>query len=101
MKPYIQEHVFDVWKEVLYGYKTPNTPPIVRDGKKLSENNLRATISILNGLDHSVYVKVIHCDMKKDTWDKLENIYEGDAKVKGDKLQTYRGNFEQLKMKIV
>jgi hypothetical protein len=35
----------------------------------------------------------------KDIWDKLQNIYEGDAKVKGAKLQTYRGQFEQLKMK--
>jgi hypothetical protein len=31
--------------------------------------------------------------------DKLQNIYEGDAKVKGDKLQIFRANFEQLKMK--
>jgi hypothetical protein len=31
--------------------------------------------------------------------EKLKNIYEGDAKVKWAKLQTYRGKFEQLKMK--
>jgi hypothetical protein len=31
--------------------------------------------------------------------DKLQKHYEGDAKVKGAKLQTYRGKFEQLKMK--
>jgi hypothetical protein len=54
---------------------------------------------ILNGLDHSVYVKVMHFDMKKDIWDKLQNFYEGDAKVNGGKLQNYRGKFEQLKMK--
>jgi hypothetical protein len=41
----------------------------------------------------------MHCDNAKDIWDKLQNIYEGDAKVKGAKLQTYRGQFEQLKMK--
>jgi hypothetical protein len=35
----------------------------------------------------------------KEIWDKLQNIYEGDAKVKETKLQTYRGQFEQLKMK--
>jgi hypothetical protein len=35
----------------------------------------------------------------KDLWDKLQNIYEGDAKVKGAKLQTLRAKFEQLKMK--
>ena len=31
--------------------------------------------------------------------DKLQNIYEGDSKFKSAKLQTYRGQFEQLKMK--
>jgi hypothetical protein len=29
----------------------------------------------------------------------FRNIYEGDTKVKATKLQTYRGQFEQLKMK--
>jgi uncharacterized lipoprotein YehR (DUF1307 family) len=47
----------------------------------------------------SVYVKVMHCDSAKEIWDKLQNVYEGDAKVKEAKLQTYRGQFEQLKMK--
>jgi hypothetical protein len=84
---------------VVDGYTTPATPPIDRDGKKLNENNSRAKNVILNGLEHSVYVKVMHCDSAKDIWDKLQNIYEGDAKVKGAKLQTYRGKFEQLKMK--
>jgi hypothetical protein len=30
---------------------------------------------------------------------KTLNIYEGDDKFKGAKLQTYRAQFEQLKMK--
>ena len=29
-------------------------------------------------------------------WDKLQATYEGDNKVKEVKLQTYRGQFEQL-----
>ena len=41
----------------------------------------------------------MHCKSAKDIWDKLQNIYEGDSKVKEAKLQTYRGQFEQLKMK--
>jgi hypothetical protein len=32
-------------------------------------------------------------------WDKLINNYEGNEKVKDTKLQTYRIQFEQLKMK--
>jgi hypothetical protein len=54
---------------------------------------------ILSGLDSSIYVKVMHCDFAKDIWDKIQNVYEGEAKVKGVKLQTYKGQFEQLKLK--
>ena len=32
-------------------------------------------------------------------WDKLISSYEGNEKVKDAKLQTYRIQFEQLKMK--
>ena len=46
-----------------------------------------------------VFTKVAHCKSTKDIWDKLWNIYEGDSKVKATKLQTYRGQFKQLKMK--
>ena len=31
-------------------------------------------------------------------WDTLENIHEGDKKVKTAKLQVYRAQFENLKM---
>jgi hypothetical protein len=41
----------------------------------------------------------MHYDNSKDIWDKLQNIYEGDAKFKGAKIQTYRDKFEQLEMK--
>ena len=55
--------------------------------------------AILSGLVESVFVKVMHCESAKEIWDKLKNIYEGDEKVKGAKLQTYRAEFEHLKMK--
>jgi hypothetical protein len=53
----------------------------------------------LNGLSDMVFTKVSHCKSAKEIWDKLQNIYEGDSKVKTTKLQTYRGQFEQLKIK--
>jgi hypothetical protein len=55
--------------------------------------------ALLNGLSDMVFTKVAHCKSAKEIWDKLRNIYEGDTKVKEAKLQTYRGQFEQLKMK--
>jgi hypothetical protein len=41
----------------------------------------------------------LHCDSTKDIWEKLQNVYEGYAKVKEANIQTYIGQFEQLKMK--
>jgi hypothetical protein len=46
-----------------------------------------------------VFTKVAHYKSAKEIWDMLQNIYEGDTKVKATKLHTYRGKFEQLKMK--
>jgi hypothetical protein len=53
----------------------------------------------MNDLVDSVYVKVMHCISAKDIWDKLQNVYDGDTKLKAAKIQTYRVQFEQLKMK--
>jgi hypothetical protein len=99
MKTFLQAQGFDVWKSIVDGYTTPATPPTDRDGKKLSENNSKDKGTILRSLVDSIFVKVMHCDSAKDLWDKLQNIYEGDAKVKGAKLQIFRAKFEQLKMK--
>ena len=41
----------------------------------------------------------MHCKITKEIWDKVQLIYERDAKVKQTKLQIQRGQFENLKMK--
>ena len=41
----------------------------------------------------------MHCTSAKETWDKIKNVYEGDRKVKGSKIQTCRRKFEHLMMK--
>jgi hypothetical protein len=66
---------------------------------KLGENNSKAKNALLNGLSDTVFTKVANCKSAKEIWDKLQHIYEGDSKVKATKVQTYRGQFEQLKMK--
>jgi hypothetical protein len=65
MKTYIQTHRFDVWREVVYGYKVPATPSIDKDGNKIEENDFRDRNSILNGLTKSMYAKFLHCDSAK------------------------------------
>jgi hypothetical protein len=41
----------------------------------------------------------MNCNTTKYIWDKIQNIYEGDTKVKGANLQSIRSKFEKLKMK--
>ena len=79
-------------------YNVPPNPPD-GNGRKLYEDNSKAVNAILSGLTKTIFVKVMHCETAKEIWDKLKNIYEGDNKVKREKLQTYRGQFENQKMK--
>ena len=99
MKTYIQAHGFQVWQSIVDGYTTPAVPPTSVKAVKLGENNSKAINALLNGLSDMVFTKVSHCKSANEIWDKLRNIYEVDSKVKTSKLQTYRGQFEQLKMK--
>jgi hypothetical protein len=73
-------------------YNIHATPPIDNIGKKIYEDNSKEMNAILSGLDEIVFVKVMHCETVKEIWDKLKNIYEGDEKVKGEKLQTIEDN---------
>ena len=99
MRVYLQAQGADVWKRVANRYDILANPLGDTHGRKLYEDNSKAMNAILSGLNEIVFVKVMHCETMKEIWDKLNNIYEGDDKVKGEKLQTYRGQFENLKMK--
>ena len=99
MRVYLQAQGVDIWKAIVNRYNVPATPPTNQDSKKLYEDNSKAMNEILSGLAETVFVKVMHCETMKEICDKLKKIYEGDEKVKGAKLQTYKGQFENMKMK--
>jgi hypothetical protein len=99
MKTYIQAQGFEIWQSIVDGYTAPTVPPTNDKAVKLGQNNSKAKNALLNGLSETVFTKVAHCKFAKEIWDKLQNIYEGDSKVKVAKLQTYRGQFKQLNMK--
>jgi hypothetical protein len=94
MKKYVQAYGFEVLKSIIDGYKEPIIPETNENGRKLYLNNSKDKNALLNGLIDSIYVKVMHCSSAKEIWDKLQNVYEGDAKFKARKIQTYRGQFE-------
>jgi hypothetical protein len=99
MKTYIQAQGFEIWQSIVDGYTTLAVPPTNDKEVKLSQNNSKAKNALWNGLSETIFTKVSHCKSAKAIWDKLQNIYEGDSKVKATKLQTYRGQLKQLKMK--
>ncbi len=89
MRSHLMALGFGVWRSVVKGYDEASSESTNVDEKAYT-NDAKALNAILNGLGNSVFVKVMHCKTSKEIWDKLESIYEGDAKVKGEKLQTYK-----------
>ena len=93
MRVYLQAQGADVWKMIVNAYDMLANPPTDAHSleRKHYEDNSKAMNAILSGLTEIVFVKVMYCEIVKEMWDKLKNIYEGDDKVKRAKLQTYRG----------
>ena len=89
----------DVWLSVQTGYIHPKYPPTNLEGIKQFGYNAKVVNAILIGLAITVFSKVMHYKTTKDIWDKLHTIYEGDIKVKRAKLETFKTQFEILKMK--
>jgi hypothetical protein len=97
MKKKLMSLGVDVWDVIEMGY----VKPVVLASKydKLEFRfNAKEINSILSGLAEAEFVKFMHCDSEKAMWDKLISSYEGNEKVKGEKIQTHGLKFEQLKM---
>ena len=89
----------DVLPSVVNYYTALAIAPSDASAKELCNDNSRVVNAILGGLANRIFVKVMHCKSTKEIWDRFKVIYEGDAKVKQAKIQTYIGEFEVLKMK--
>ncbi|KAJ4977690.1 hypothetical protein NE237_008470 [Protea cynaroides] len=98
MEIYMGSLGFDVWAAVEIGYTPHDTVTPSATDKKNFENNRKALNVIQGGLTNSELSKVMDCKTAKEVWDRLINIYEGDKKIKKVKLQTFRAQFENLKM---
>jgi hypothetical protein len=97
MRTYIMGLGADVWDVVVIGYV--KTVLLASKDEKLKFSfNSKAMNVILSGLAEVESVKVMHLETIKAMWEKFIRIYEGNEKVKDAKLQTYRLQFEQLKM---
>jgi len=98
MQTYLNALSYDIWEAIENGYTTPPTPPIDTTKKKLCEYHSKAKNAIMYGMVDSELVKIMGCKSTKEMWDKLKSIHEGDDKIKEAKMQTFRSQFEGLKM---
>jgi hypothetical protein len=73
MQSYLMDIGFDIWKSVVIGYTSPNTPPTYNVAKKASEHNEKSMNVILCGLSESKFFNVMHCkSKKKKNWRKFK-----------------------------
>ena len=79
------------------GY-SPKATDSEKESKQDFVANAKAMNAILNGLCEAEFIKVMHNKTANEMRDTLENIHEGDIKVKKTKLQVYRAQFENIKM---
>jgi len=99
MKNHLMSMGLDIWLLVEQGYDVPKVIPTGTDSKKKYWEHVKALNTLQSGLSKTVLAKVINCVSAKQLWDKLGTIYAGDSKVKKAKLQTYRLQYEGLKMR--
>jgi hypothetical protein len=86
MKNFMLALSFDIWQSIVDGYTAPTTPPLDVVRNKIYDDNSREINAILGGLTNSICLRVMHCKLAKEIWDKLEVVYEGDRKVREAKL---------------
>ena len=99
MRSHILAIELDVWMSIETWYIYPKYPSTYLKGIKQFGYNAKVVNAILVALNRIVFSKVMHCKTMKEIWDKLKTIYEGYTKVKRAKIQTFKAQFEILKMK--
>jgi len=98
MQTYLSALGYEIWGATKNGYTAPSITITDAADKNAYENNSKAKNAIMCGLVDNELVKVMNYELKKEIWDKMKSIYEGDMKIKEAKLQTHRAQFESLKM---
>ena len=99
MKCYPISLGYRVWKFVEIEFKLPANIPTERYELERYEENEKFLNEIFSGLTQLVFVKFMKCKTTYLVWEKLKTSYEGASKVKQSKIQTYKGQFESLKIK--
>ncbi|XP_024178792.1 uncharacterized protein LOC112184783 [Rosa chinensis] len=113
MKSYLFAQDEHVWNIVENGWKTPmvsckdegsstSIPKPRKDWTEEEVRNLQADFkaknSIFTALSEREKLRINHCDTTKQAWDLLQTTYEGNKKVRAQKLQSLIYEFETMAM---
>ncbi|XP_024196528.1 uncharacterized protein LOC112199798 [Rosa chinensis] len=113
MKSYLYAQDEHVWNIVENGWKTPIIPAkgegssvsIPKPRKDWTDVEIRdlqadfkAKNSIFTALSEREKLRISHCDTTKQAWDLLQTTYEGNKKVRAQKLQGLIYEFETMTM---
>ncbi|XP_024200625.1 uncharacterized protein LOC112203962 [Rosa chinensis] len=114
MKSYLYAQDEHVWNIVENGWKTPiipakgeglsvSIPKPQKDWTDVEVPDLQADFkaknSIFTALSEREKLRISHCDTVKQAWDLLQTTYEGNKKVRAQKLQGLIYEFETMTMR--
>ncbi|KAJ0077724.1 hypothetical protein Patl1_36458 [Pistacia atlantica] len=96
----------DLWDIANLGFTDPTpeeeetyTPEQRNALKDQRKKDKKALFLLYQGLDDDTFEKISEATSSKEVWDKLAIIYKGVERVKKQRLQTLRGEFETAHMK--
>ncbi|KAK9930158.1 hypothetical protein M0R45_027210 [Rubus argutus] len=117
MRAFLYSQDENMWNIVEVGWKHPTEPvdskksegsssdTILKPRKEWSEEEVRdrncdfkARNSLFTALSKRERTRISHCDTAKKAWDLLEATYEGNKKVRSQKLQRLTQEFENMSM---
>ena len=88
----------EVWALVEEGYDVPKVTPTESEERKKYWEHAKDLNTLQYRVIKNILAKVLTCTSAKQLWDKLETLYAGDSKVKKEKLQSFKVQYESLKM---
>ena len=98
----------ELFETIELGYAEPVDQAAVAALTQAQKDSLRenrkkdkkALFFLFQAVDEIVFEKISSATTAKEAWEMLQKCYKGDEKVKNVRLQTLRGEFESLSMKV-
>lgn len=95
----------DLWDMVENGYAEPTeeegrlTPAQRNELKDNRKKDAKAFVALQQAVNDSIFPRIAGASSTKEAWNILKKEYQGTEKVTAVKLQTFRREFENLRMK--